>query len=399
MGIPHFEDLSIGDILTVLDNEWSVLEKLDGSYFEFGLDSTGSFYSRHKGGPVCHSLDDWPSAGWTNSFKLGHTAAENIVDGLLAEGLIQSGDTFVSELLVGQRHNTILYFQMPLYNFGYFVIIKTPEREDENAIYQNMLERFFSTFSVKFMQGVTVSVDGKTQSDEPLMLEFETAVNRPYSPILIARKLATSISDFKELYTAWLSGPSNIVGFSIKDCLEVNLGRKSDKCGDRIWSSLKTELKQEREYLRKLSNKYLMMFKDIVYRATVVDLPSIFGFGPYKEGVVIKVINTHIAFKITNRIEFSKANHFAHIVKYWLIGGRRPARPSFLSRTSHWPIEHRLARLDVLLQRYLDNRLALRSQFDLTPVYPHMVVEYTGGLHDRMLNLFADTRQRIINGR
>src|SRR5690606_38629108 len=68
------------------------------------------------------------------------------------------------------------------------------------------------------------------------------------------------------------------------------------------------------------------------------------------EGLVVETKG--LRFKLVDD-NFPAANRFTHWVRYCLQGGTRPPKPSFLTRTAHWPIEKRIERLHKLRDRYV----------------------------------------------
>ena len=111
------------------------------------------------------------------------------------------------------------------------------------------------------------------------------------------------------------------------------------------------------------------------------------------EGYVITLQNGNMYKILSNEKDFKKANYYSYWLKFNIVGGRRPKKPSFLRRTQNWSTEERLARLEKLRNRYIRNRNRL------TRTYGPYTVSYSDDLNIRMLAMFNDTKNRIENGR
>ena len=392
MGINHFEDLSVDQILSVMDLRWSVREKLDGSYFEFGLDPEGKFYSKRKGCAPCFNVKDWPESPWALSYRHAHIIVNDFIDVLKDLGHIVPGDCFKSEIIFAHSQpNTIHYNGLKL-NFGAIVITSHPSEYHEK---KNKCLYFTSRFNGE----VVSSCDGVSVSTKKIPMKWIVDSVIPTGHMYVHSKLHRHAEVLRKELEGILSGPGVISGFSNRDVLDVKLNTRPSIVEKTDWAEKKILLKAEREHLRGLILEKVLAFKDLMYRALVLDTSSCFGAGSFKEGVVVEADNG-IIFKVTKRDEFSKANLFSHLVKYWLVGGRRPSRPCFVSRTKDWPVEKRLERLDVLRRRFIANKSKLTRDFDLGTTSHFMRISYANvDLMNRTLLLFADLRERILNGR
>lgn len=386
--IPHYEDLSAKDILQSLDLQWWASEKLDGSYLEAGLDESGCFYTSRKNGERNYQLSDWPAECWANDYRAAHEVSSMIVESLVKEGAMAPGQHFGTEVLPRGRPNTIPYTMPDTLNG--MLVITTVSWPVSTAFY-SVVERFHATLKVDML----TSDDGKNVRSWKNKQDWVVKINTQYHRDLTGARLGPSASKIRKVLNMWLPQESKVEGFSIMEVLDISLAKKHPACGDRNWNELRKELKKERDELREVFTALVLLFKDIAYKVLVNEMPSVVGAGSHKEGVVVQT--SHILFKIVDRPTFSARNHFTHWVKYALVGGRRPARPCFLSRTKDWPKEARLARLEVLRQRYLDWHVMLR--LPVTFMGREHVDDYSGSLHWRTLNLFADTRKRIEDGR
>jgi len=385
--IPHFEDLSAREIYESLDLNWSVSEKLDGSYLEAGLDDDGFFYSHRKGGERNYHVNDWPDECWAATYRIAHDMAGMLIEALLKEQAISPGNYMGFEIIHGNWPNVVRYNIQPPHN-GVMVI--TTISWKPSTTFYTVIERF-STF---YRAPVRRSSDGITSQ---VVMEDQDWVIKPNPqivPELVQARLNPSAQRVRKVLDIWFPQESKVEGFTVAEILDINLARKHEKCGDRNWNDLRRELKRERDQLRESFLSLTLLFKDAAYKVLVDEMPSVLGAGSRKEGVV--VLTPRGLFKIVNRDSFLESNLFIHRIKYMLVGGRRPVRPCFLSRTKDWSLEKRLLRLNTLLYRYMAhrNRLRLVEDYGYT-----QEIGYTGDLHQRMLNLFADTRKRIEDGR
>jgi hypothetical protein len=390
-GIPHFEDLSARAILQCLDEEWHITEKLDGSYLCFGLDDQGQFFSQRKGGKPCYSVDQWPNEYWAGTYKLAHSLASILVCELVEQKLLSNDQFFGAEIIHGRMPNTIPY-KYDQHLDGQLII--TGANFDMSHI-SAMLNKFRATWcqDTAFLDTSHVLAYRNQEQNWSIGMLTKEANNHVSGRYLEAQK-----AHLKTVLTCWLSNPSGVEGFSVLEVLESSLNRRHPNCGDRLWSEVRDLLSTERQRLRLALNSLMLLFKSNLLKFLVNDIPSSISTGLMflggREGVVVRA--STVAFKITDRDNFARANHFTHMVRYWIVGGRRPARPSFLSRTQHWSPEDRIKRLEKLRQRYLTSRPLHRTVFLNGRTFNY---DYQGQLHERTLGMFADTIQRIKDGR
>ena len=387
-GIPHFEDLKAQAIYDSLDLVWWPSEKLDGSYFLFGLDEDGRYFCQRKGSQPCYDLSDWPLECWANTYRSGHVIGSMVVDSLIKENLISPGQKIGSEIIHGSQPNTIMY-ALPDDLTGYLVI--TAMNFDAPKELYQMFNEYYCSAPVLEIS----SADGINASTIESQQLWKVKINSQISRHLVQARLAPHAAKFKRVLDHWFPTESKVSGFSIIEVLDLNLSKKHPNCGDRNWNELKKELAQERAELKEVFRALVLMFKDTAYRVLVLEQQSSISAGSLKEGVVVN--SNQGLFKLVDLEVFQPANRFTHLIKYWLVGGRRPARSCFLSRTRDWPKEKRLKRLDVLLERYKSRRLLLQHNVEIGGRVGLLC--YHGQLHQRTLNMFCDTRKRIEDGR
>lgn len=387
MGIPHFEDLALHDILDALDLRWTTNEKMDGSWMEFGLDDDGRYFSRRKGGPKCYSINDWPAEGWTNAFRVGHQACEEITEFLQERYVMAPGTRITCEVLFGDRPNTI-----PYANTASIAIISWSFSKD-----LTVLQFTLNDFRTSLTHDIYHTYDGRTKHLKRLALDWKVLVLEDLPAAWTWARMKTHADMLKGKVLQFKNEIAGETTLSRGDLIKMPLNRRPGFVFPDKWPAVKEAIKETRAMWQRDIVPELVIFKDMTMRSLLMDHVAFALRGSqYSEGLVVTTWK-HNTFKMVDREGFTGANKFAHWVKYNIAGGRRPKRPSFLSRTADWPIEKRLARLDVLRERYLRHHGKLNKYFRNT--YKLMPVEYQNELHERTKLLFVDVRERIINGR
>lgn len=402
MGIKYIEDLSYEQFLEVLSLNWNVSEKIDGSFFEFGLDDDLRFFARRKIGQSCFCESDWPDEGWAESYRQAHSVAEILVEVIRNDLRVNEPFTIGSEIVTSPRHNTILY---SIGKTKFLVITSLPDIEQLRNYFtisspaQLSIPRVF--FRANLEQETYYSLDGITQHKQVRESSWCCIMARHMDQTEVQAHLSFKAKSIKSDLEYFMSKMSRIPGMTNLDTLNAKLNKRPDKIRPEDWKHVKPLLKKERSRANYYLERSIFEMKDYIYRKIWGFLPSTFGHSSFKEGLVGKT-KSGLLFKVVSREEFSKANDFSHIVKYWLIGGRRPSRPCFLSRTKDWPLEKRLERLEVLRKRFIKHAPKLRKKFVSFHNNPSlkMEVQYANDeLYNRTLLLFATTRERLINGR
>ena len=374
MGIPHFEDLSISEVERVFSAEKHVITaKLDGSYLAFGIDLEGRFYTERKGGQRYYEEGSWPVEGWANGFRQAHMVLEAYMDLAVQQG--QAGRLYheTCEVLYGYQPNTVEYAKrnrLILHNRT--SLVKTGDYYDAAS--------YFEIRALKLH-----SADGRSTSFEYPRNEWMVDGNC-HLPIRLLEV------DKLRPILEWSNGPSAIVPFSRGAILEINLNKRPVEFLPATWRAMVPDIKRERERLRERLREQLLELK-----SQLIAQSWWHAGNKSTEGFVVN--SDDFIFKMVNREWFAPVNHFNHRVRYALIGGRRPAKSSFSSRTRSWPMEKRLARLDVLRKRYLRYRShVFREVYDPLSKTTTLL-RYEGEVHERNLLLFHDLRQRILDGR
>ncbi len=393
--LPHIEDLPIQTLLDSFNRGWTISEKLDGSSLEFGLDDEGRFFSKRKGAPPCYSLAEWPDECWAQTYHHAHHCSMMLVSELISLGLIEKGNTFGAEIIQGELPNSVPYSTG---HHSRFKIVITYS----NFMVSYETEKLIKTFRTNLLPKTQVSLDGRTLSEisNPTLCSF--SVNQKIHENN-TRELIDAITESYKTLTLFFNQKSDVDGFTYRDILEASLARTHPKTNGRKWSELKEDIKTERVKVKGEYHQVLRTIKEMTAERTIrnnhlqyMNLGARSWYSLH-EGMVVE--STGLKFKMNNP-RFAELNKFTHLVKYWIVGGRRPNRPSFLSRTKDWPKAKRLERLDVLLERYKVSRHKLALNPNLFDTYESKVISYLHGeLHQRTLNMFYDTRKRIEDGR
>lgn len=397
----HLCDLPIPTIRAILSKTWRLSEKLDGSFMRAGLDENGVFYTERKGKNRYYSVDDWPDLPWTNYFRSAHLALEAVFDGLVNDNLL-TGKYVDIEVIGGELPNSIRYSMFSANNLwitGGTAFMEVAE------IGGKKLFRFGGNQShfgyIKVASNFWKTTDGIDLVKERKEIAWSL------------RRMDTLDIDAHQLFEGrelnlrtWLERTVVFRGETTNngDLLDAKLNRKPEFVQQEDWSANRLEilaqLKAKREFLRdefvKLCNVTARILKLKLQHVDYENFKKRIPSPGEVEGVVISVWLDYpekLVFKVVDKDHFAPLNNFTHIVRYWLQGGRRPERPSFWSRTEHWPTQKRLDRLEVLRRRYQRGKYALEHTFDRRPL------AYSNWeLDQRTLLLFAELKQRIQNG-
>lgn len=398
----HLSELSGKDIHTVMNSFWFYSEKLDGSYMRAGLDEKGVFYTARKGKQKFYRVEEWPDMPWTNYFRSAHLALENLFEVFILDNRVEANDYIEVELLPGRMPNSIEY---PARMMNSMFITDSNFSYDDAQIEKAKLFKYLNNectlnpMRVRSTHWFTLTGEKLVQAKQNV--NWNIFANK-------WNKVSPRFDPPYELgeYRKWLA---KMVKFRdtklpVFEALDLKLNAKPACVSDEDWKANRKEILEEiralREPLKRESirhcNAMARCMKHLINTWSEIKLEE---RNPDSiEGVVVSVIGPDhdILVKLVDTEHFAPLNNFTHIVRYWLQGGRRPERPCFLSRTAHWPVEKRLARLEVLRKRYIAARFRLMhvGSDPLTPL------RYTqADLDQRTLLLFAELKERIKDGR
>lgn len=369
---------------------WDVSEKFDGSFLRAGIDESGRFYTSRgaKGKGTFYNVSDWPDLAWTNYFRNAHVALNEVIE--LFKDKFNISEPFYCdvEIIAGNMPNSIHYSDARANS----LVIIGCSKNIAGETFSNLLFDMTIHTSTDFWY----SDNGVTRVKRKNMVEWK--VYETYS------SLSFDLSFFirKQIYTleSWFDDTCEFRGSQVTNAqiLEAKLNKRPEFINELDWSEHRSTIVAELKAIR--TEKTIVFEQRCNEFAREMILSGMGGFFNYDgmetEGFVVNVVidKVPIQFKIVDKSHFSSLNNFTHIVRYWLQGGRRPERPSFISRTRDWPVEKRIERLDVLRKRFLLNysRLSHKTVWSS--------VSYSQReLFERTLVLFAEIRERIQNGR
>ena len=351
MSIKHFHELPADKILQLIKTNCEFFHKWDGSFIRVGLDN-GVFYSEWKRNRRFYDVSDYPMKPWANYYRIVHRIFQTILYQLMETGGCTKNETVDMEIIDGNRPNV------------------APEgnlRDLRLVIHSSTVVPSFERFN-GFIR------DRILKTDNGVSIKFE------YTDI--------------EWYTS--VAMSTYIKFSQWDSLSNHL-KKSQYLGDWIMTNSDIlDINLSRSYeghsLSKADFTKLVKEKRIEIRQEIRNILEDSFLYAYAEGIVL-IFQNGERYKVIQR-DFHEANRFVHFVKYALVGGRRPERPSFWTRTLDWPVEKRLERLEVLRKRFVKNREKLSKRFD-----NFGTIDYTEPqIYNRTLLLFAEVRERVIHG-
>lgn len=327
----YLKDITKKDTNLLVSFGFQLTEKIDGSSFEFGIDSEG-YYSTKKGFIKCRSIEDWPDRYWATGYRSAHRMGQAL---LLSKYNSDLTDIKITcELLLSRRQNTIEY---NISNPTVIVISQT----------KNILTNETFSFPITELKTVNDSVVRETRLVE-------------WNVVLLENTQLTLPIRLKKHYSSYATN------------------------SDAMYEPIKKDVTNKTPAYQtgKIAKNLLDKLPKFVSSRTPKPL-----FGP-TEGFVIKLSNDS-SYKLLVDQEFKQANYFAYWVKFVVVGGRRPKKPSFLSRTKNWNLEKRLERLEQLKSKYLRNVDKLYRK------YGDYEVRYSDDLHTRMLAMFEDTKRTL----
>jgi hypothetical protein len=381
----HLAELSAITLLDIYHSiSLPISEKLDGSFISVGRDDNGKLYVQRKSSTRYYSADEWPQLAWANDFRAAHVVLEELF------GWLGNNDVINFELIAGSLPNSVEYDIS--HNVNVLMITDTNVNGPFN------INSFFPTVSFlsnssktllsrSYVSAVTnipeiVSTDGTTLELKSRSIEWVILQSRNdwiKSADVISPDLYRLLCDRSEIKHAGRLNNQTI--------LDAKLNVTPAFVSDKDWKMYK------REIIKSIQDRRAELRAEIkkLCNFTIARMERVFTADA--EGAVIYY---HQPIKLVNGDIFAKKNNFTHIVKYWLMGGRRPVRPCFLSRTKHWPLEKRLARLEVLRQRFVKHHARLKYE---NPITGNILSYSHPQLYKRTIVLFAEIREGLINGR
>jgi hypothetical protein len=378
MSIKHLEDLSPTTLRQVWKSPWRVVEKFDGSFLIFGLDSDNRFFTQLKGGQRFYNLDEWSTEGWAVGFRQAHLVLENYTLYRQHNGSISASTQYGVEVMYGYQPNTIVY---P--HGDQITIVSYPDPE----VYKMNYSRFSTVVSID----QTYTCDGISRENKKIQARWK--VRYPMITHNCEVDKLAKASTIMRWLEVWLDHPSTITELTNCEFIELNLVSRPEKISVNRWKEIKPNLKSSRDQVR---ISYRNRVREIK-KAILGDTEFMYGCETHIiEGYVISTPG--IIFKLVDQDIFLKMNSFTHRIRDGLLGDKRKRKPGFMGRTKAWPVEKRLKRLETLRTRYLAHHMNIKRKF-IASGYRNVNLSYTGDLHQRMLFLFLDIKERLENGR
>ncbi len=399
MSIKHLEDLTYNEFRTILETEWHVSEKIDGSFFIFGKDEYG-FYATKKGFQKLRKVSDWPDTCWSSDFKQAHEVAHDFYLEYIKDK-INDNFQIEAEIVGSSRHNTIVYTLEE--NTKYLVITNSSidclhvDNGKAGGTYRYPLLNFNSIMEETYSpDGIDIQ---KAYKETQWSIIFPSQIISVFSRVYIGGVLKNYIS----LFESYFNNYSGILDLTYKQVYNTKLNKRPDYIEKGNWTpEVRARIKEERELVNNDFLELKLMFKRKVTKSLSQYMKTTFMPVSMIEGYVVRAGN--VVFKITNKEGFTKANMYTHFLKYMLVGDPVKKKHSFLSRTKHWSQEDRLSRLEVLRQRFLKHHKKLKKNFENVSANSHVtpgstIISYSSpDMFQRALNLFAEVRKRIIDG-
>lgn len=380
----HLDELS-GEELLDLRSLVSVpiCEKLDGSFICVGRDSSGRLYVQRKSPVKYYSVDDWPQLAWANDFRAAHVVLEDLYGWLKKEQFVEF------ELIAGPLSNTVEYRighntnLLIITNSNVNLPTLTPtvsflhrELYDAEEIIEHVGENAITNIP-EVVSTDGINLEYKARKINWLFMNSKTTWIKTTQ--IVSDAMYRILSGFTDIKNVGF-----VPNYRILDC---KLNEMPSFVHVNNWKLYKREIVQElKTHRARIRAKIKEAALDNLY---VSGSP----YDPDGEGVVVFYKDLT---KMVDRSVFGVKNNFTHIVKYWLMGGRRPARPCFLSRTKDWPLEKRLARLETLRQRFVKHHERLQY---VNPKSGNILSYAHPQLYKRTIVLFAEIREGLINGR
>jgi hypothetical protein len=412
----HFYELPIQDIIDLFSRPWYLSEKFDGSFIRAGLDDDGKFYTERKGHYTrCYTDSDWPDLPWTNAFKGAHLALASFFDYLVDETsstdssscAMKAGSYLDCEIIWQSMPNSMLYDDFLRNDIIIFasspdiILSRLIAQEDGHQVFDiHGAKKSFIDVAVN--RDIWKSIDGSSMQKARIFERWNISFSQQIS---FDPKYLLGIDQHIGIIK-WLTSSIPFMGtlISRQDILKLKLNRRPDFINEDEYKKNKIRINKKISIQRDLIKAELIQRSNLISRLvkhcfikthywTTRALNSC-------EGIVVyspprNPNEKAIIFKFVDKELFAPLNLFTHIVRYWLQGGRRPERPSFMSRTQDWPLEQRLARLEVLRQRYVSHK----EKIKLSNRFFELNYRQCEELDQRTLLLFAELKQRIKNGR
>lgn len=367
MSIKHIEDLSYADKIRILSSVTSsCYEKLDGSSVEFQMGLDCGFRMKLAGSWVSE-YDEIPQELWANDYRYAYVVGYALYESFLREvtkedlAVPSSVITVQAELVIGNCPNTIRY------NSGNRLVILNITDSNYHHSHHNINTLFYGYWSEKTISSslmISSTNNGTEVSRDIKTLDIDVSLNIPIPIMFGYKKLAI---------------PDEISFISDMPARDID------------FKSIARKLTQDTK--NKIDNIVLLFKYDLL-----INLNKNRSITP--EGLVINVTdlqNHRLVFKVVDKKLFTSANYYGHRVKYLLLGSKFYKKKGLLDIYRDYPIDIKIQKIVKLLNWYKSNHKNLSRSF--ASHTGTIDISYDLELHQRTLNTFYDTIQRIKNGR
>lgn len=385
MGIKHIEDLTYNEFINVIGFAWKATEKVDGSSVEFGFDDKLQYYLEY-GKQRYYSVDEIPNEAWATTYKLAFLVGQLVLTRVKECYSVGTNFYVRAELVFSHRPNTI-YYAIP----DTIIILaagrKNSKEKDSLAIFDSITD---IKNGIAISYNGLISRDGKTVEKELMGTTVHVSVNTDYN--VISRMLHPRQCVFHGRIYDWIMSKSSVEGFTVGDIIRWPMNRRPPNIPSDQWALEKKEFQEVRDSYRAELDILRMKLKEEIIE--IMETVGSTYSARFMEGIVI---NADTPFKVVDKENFTRINFYLHRVKYLLLGSAFYKKKGLLQIYKDHPKEVKLRQMDRLLDWYLRHHMKMLKYEAIGS--SGTIFGYMDQVHQRTLNMFADTRKRIEDGR
>lgn len=308
--IQHFEDVPLKEKMFFMEHlsDFSITEKLDGTSFDFGIDSEGLFFtSRYTKGNANKIYDplDWGESGASNVFRTAHNVLSQYAESF--KNYLTPDITVSVEILYGKQSNVVVYGKDDL---SYIAILDIVGY-DGNSV--TLIDKILDATNKKIItinDSVLFSSDGKSLQHKSIISKWKL-IKSPTVDIkqIQALKFGTIYNEMKK----YLDADNETLHSYEATLTNMDVYNKDDKDLDKKYKKMFNE---EYDIVFDIVNDYLTQIKN-VFVEYVTHKKSALGTNDSSgiEGIVCTNYDTGVRFKIVDKNEFTNINKFYHQVR------------------------------------------------------------------------------------
>ncbi len=308
--IQHFEDVSLKDKLFFVEHlqDFTITEKLDGTSFDFGIDSDGLFYtSRYTKGNTNRIYDpkDWGESGASNVFRAAHIVLSQYVEDF--KKYLTSSTVISVEILYGKQPNVVLYGKDDL---SYIAILDVIGYDGDVSVLVNNIISSTNQKIININDNILFSSDGKTLQHKALITKWKLIK----SPVINNKEI--EILDFKNVtkqLNVYLNATNEVLKSYDVELTNLDVYNKNNKSLDKKYKKMFNE---EYDIVKNIVDDFIAQIKNIFVNY-ISKKKSLLGTNESKgiEGIVCTDFNTGLRFKIVDKNDFTNINKFYHDVR------------------------------------------------------------------------------------